>query len=199
MRPCPFLGVCARHTTFALCSAPGAQQGLIISSHHIVPRLGLTCAQTCIRLHCTVLYCPVLHFAVLQELRYQSSLDLSEEAYNAIRHLPLAKDLQQTARQQLVSRLEHYCQQQRPLFGRVLDLLQSEVLPLLQQGALAGAAEWVSQESLLSQHPVCVDMLLDVLADRGFKSTYCKEALMVPVAVDAATGNVTVRTQPQHR
>jgi len=136
---------------------------------------------------------------VLQELRYQSSLDLSEEAYNAIRHLPLAKDLQQTARQQLVGRLEFYCSQQRPLFARVLDMLQTRVLPLLQQGALSGSAEWVSQEQLFSQHSVCVDMLLDVLSDRGFKATYCKETVLVPVSVDAATGNITVRSQPQHR
>jgi hypothetical protein len=134
-----------------------------------------------------------------QELRYQSSLDLSEEAYNAIRHLPLAKDLQQTARQQLVGRLELYCCQQRPLFGRVLDILQGQVLPLLQQGALAGSAEWVSQELLFSQHPVCVDMLLDVLTDRGFKATYCRESVVVPVSIDSASGNITVRAQPQHR
>lgn len=135
----------------------------------------------------------------MQELRYQSSLDLSEEAYNAIRHLPLAKDLQQTARQELVGRLEFYCQQQRPLFGRVLGILQAQVLPLLQQGALAGSAEWVSQEPLFSQHSVCVDMLLDVLSDRGFKATYCKETIVVPASIDTETGNIIVRPQPQHR
>lgn len=144
---------------------------------------------------CAVVSLPM----VLQELRYQSSLDLSEEAYNAIRHLPLAKDLQQTARQQLVGRLEFYCSQQRPLFARVLDMLQTRVLPLLQQGALSGSAEWVSQEQLFSQHSVCVDMLLDVLSDRGFKATYCRETVLVPVSVDAGTGNITVRSQPQHR
>jgi hypothetical protein len=141
-------------------------------------------------------------FAVLprlQELRYQSSLDLSEEAYSAIRHLPLAKDLQQTARQQLVGRLDFYCLQQRPLFGRVLGVLQAQVLPLLQQGALSGSAEWVTQEALFTQHPVCVDMLLDVLSDRGFKVTYCREAALVPVSMDRTTGNITVRSQPQHR
>jgi hypothetical protein len=107
------------------------------------------------------------HEQITQELRHQSSLDLSEDAYSAIRHLPHAKDLQQTARQQLVSRLEGYCSQQRPLFGRVLALMGSEVLPLLQQGALAGAAEWVSHEPLFASHPAAIDMVLDVLSDRG--------------------------------
>ncbi|KAF6250719.1 hypothetical protein COO60DRAFT_1568871 [Scenedesmus sp. NREL 46B-D3] len=136
---------------------------------------------------------------IRQELRYQSSLDLSEEAYSAIRHLPLAKDLQQTARQQLVSRLEGYCTQQRPLFGRVLSLLGQQVVPVLQQGALSGAAEWVSNEELFTQHPGCVDMLLDVLCDRGFKAHYVREIMPVPVMFDAASGQIQTKLQALHR
>lgn len=136
---------------------------------------------------------------MLQELRYQSSLDLSEETYSAIRHLPLAKDLQQTARQQLVSRLEGYCRQQRPLFGQVLGLVQQHVVPLLQQGALSGAAEWVSQEGLFTMHPVCIDMLLDVLSDRGFHAHYVQEIIAVPVNFNTASGAITTRMQPLHR
>jgi hypothetical protein len=136
---------------------------------------------------------------VTQELRHQSSLDLSEDAYLAIRHLPCAKDLQQTARQQLVSRLDSYCASHRPLFGRVLALLQAEVLPLLEQGSLAGGAEYVTQDALLSQHPVCVDMLLDVLSDRGFRATYARETLHVPAAFDAASGAISCRPLAQHR
>eukprot|EP00878_Enallax_costatus_P008241 GHUV01008615.1.p1 GENE.GHUV01008615.1~~GHUV01008615.1.p1 ORF type:complete len:600 (+),score=182.10 GHUV01008615.1:310-2109(+) len=136
---------------------------------------------------------------ITQELRYQSSLDLGEETYSAIRHLPLAKDLQQTARQQLVSRLEGYCRQQRPLFGQVLGLVQQHVVPLLQQGALSGAAEWVSQHDLFTKHPVCIDMLLDVLSDRGFVAHYVQEVMAVPVNFNTVTGAITTRTQPLHR
>ncbi|WIA29745.1 hypothetical protein OEZ86_012222 [Tetradesmus obliquus] len=136
---------------------------------------------------------------IRQELRYQSSLDLSEEAYSAIRHLPLAKDLQQTARQQLVSRLEGYCTHQRPLFGRVLSLLGEQVVPLLQQGALSGAAEWVSNEELFTKHPGCVDMMLDVLCDRGFQAHYVREVMPVPVRFDAASGQIQTKLQAMHR
>eukprot|EP00879_Flechtneria_rotunda_P009169 GHRR01009599.1.p1 GENE.GHRR01009599.1~~GHRR01009599.1.p1 ORF type:complete len:447 (+),score=143.70 GHRR01009599.1:767-2107(+) len=136
---------------------------------------------------------------ITQELRYQSSLDLSEETYRTIRHLPLAKDLQQTARQQLVSRLEGYCRQQRPLFGHVLALLQQHVVPLLQQGALAGAAEWVTKEDLFSQHPGCIGMLLDVLTDRGFQAHYVQEVVSVPVKLDVATGSIEAQLQAVHR
>lgn len=85
------------------------------------------------------------------------------------------------------------------LFGRVLGLLQQEVLPLLQQGALGGSAEWVSQEQLFNQHPGCVDMLLDVLSDRGFHATYVKELLAVPSVFDPTTGAITAQLQPVHR
>lgn len=136
---------------------------------------------------------------MLQELRYQSSLDLSEETYSAIRHLPLAKDLQQTARQQLVSRLEGYCRQQRPLFGRVLGLVQQHVVPLLQQGALSGAAEWVTQDDLFTMHPVCIHMLLDVLSDRGFHAHYVQEVMAVPVSFNTATGAISTCMKPLHR
>lgn len=143
--------------------------------------------------------CRPLVPSLTQELRYQSSLDLSEETYSAIRHLPLAKDLQQTARQQLVSRLEGYCSHQRHLFGPVLGLVQQEVVPLLQQGALSGAAEWVSQSELFTRHPNCVDMLLDVLSDRGFHAHYVREVMAVPENFNAATGSITSRLQPLHR
>jgi hypothetical protein len=115
------------------------------------------------------------------------------------RHLPLAKGLQQTARQQLVSRLEGYCKHQRPLFGRVLSLLGEQVVPLLQQGALSGAAEWVSSEELFTKHPGCVDMLLDVLCDRGFQARYVREVMAVPVMFDVASGQIQTKLQAMHR
>ncbi|GBF89078.1 adenylate kinase [Raphidocelis subcapitata] len=134
-----------------------------------------------------------------QELRYQSSLDLSEDAYALIADLPLARELQQQARQQLVSRLENYACRQRPLFARVLAALRSEVLPLLRRGGLAGRAEWTSREALFTDHPAAVDMLLDVLADRGFQASYARERVDVPVSFDAATGAVATEERPLHR
>lgn len=104
-----------------------------------------------------------------QELRYQSSLDLNQQTYDAIRHLPQARDLQLSARQQLVGRLESYSERQGEAFAAVLGLLEAEVVPLLRQGGLSGHAEWVSQAGVFSAVPEAVDMVLDVLSDRGFQ------------------------------
>ena len=56
---------------------------------------------------------------IARELRYQSSLDLDEATYAAIRHLPLAKDLVRASRQQLVAHLDGYAKRHNALFERV--------------------------------------------------------------------------------
>ena len=59
---------------------------------------------------------------IARELRYQSSLDLDEATYSAIRHLPLAKDLVRASRQQLVAHLDGYAKRHKELFERVRRL-----------------------------------------------------------------------------
>jgi hypothetical protein len=56
---------------------------------------------------------------ILSELRYQSSLDLNEDTYNLVRRLPLATELVKASRQQLVMRLDEYCERSRELFEQV--------------------------------------------------------------------------------
>lgn len=48
-------------------------------------------------------------------------------------------------------------------------LIDSEVLPVLKQSSLAGAAEYRTQCPLLRNQPHAVDVLIDVLSDRGFR------------------------------
>ena len=62
-------------------------------------------------------------FQIVRELRYQSSMDLEEQTYSAIRHLPLARELVRTSRQQLVSHLDSYCRRHNAIFKQV-NILQ---------------------------------------------------------------------------
>lgn len=43
---------------------------------------------------------------IARELRYQSSLDLDEETYQLISHIPLAREVVRRSRQHLVARLD---------------------------------------------------------------------------------------------
>jgi len=135
---------------------------------------------------------------ITQELRYQSSLDLSEETYAMIRHLPLSKELVRTARQQLVSRLDTYAELHRPDFAAVLGLLDSEVVPLLRHMGLSGHAQYSSQSPLFAEAPMAVSMLIDTLSDRGFSASYAPVRSVLPERVDLKTGEVRCREVVSH-
>lgn len=126
---------------------------------------------------------------IARELRYQSSLDLDEATYAAIRHLPLAADLVREARQALVASLDRARARHSQLFGRVLQAIDEEVLPLLKRCALAGHAEWRTRSSLFSSAVAC-KILIDVLTDRGFAVSYTPREVVTPVRVDLTTGAI---------
>ncbi|KAI8462363.1 MAG: hypothetical protein J3K34DRAFT_191729 [Monoraphidium minutum] len=136
---------------------------------------------------------------ITKELRYQSSLDLGSATYALIRHLPLAKDLVFSARQELVMRLDGYCETVPELFQQVLDRIANDVLPVVRQSGLAGHAEYVTKAPFFSEHPVAVDMIVDVLTDRGYHVCYIREELAVPVHIDPATFAVACAREPVHR
>ena len=130
---------------------------------------------------------------ILRELRYQSSLDLDEGTYAAIRHLPLAAELAREARQRLVQQLDGHKRRHEALFERVVDLISGEVVPLLRSSALAGFAEYTSRRGdELLESPLAQQMLIDVLTDRGFGVAHSEVEKVVPVRVDLSTGRIEV-------
>ncbi|KAF5837183.1 hypothetical protein DUNSADRAFT_4743 [Dunaliella salina] len=137
--------------------------------------------------------------AISLELRYQSSLDLSEATYAAIRHLPLSRDLAQHARQQLVSRLDDHCQKCPDLFHQVIDVITTEIMPVLRESGMAGRVEYVSQLPLFTDNPRAAMMLIDVLTDRGFSVSHTADVLHVPESVDLNTGAIKNRKETKHR
>ena len=66
---------------------------------------------------------------IARELRYQSSMDLDDRTYAAIRHLPLAPELVRASRQQLVAHLDSYARRHASTFDKVLCGLPCQELP----------------------------------------------------------------------
>jgi hypothetical protein len=121
---------------------------------------------------------------ISNELRYQSSHDLQPGTYRLLQHIPLARDVAQNARIELVMRLDSYAQgPARPLFRHALDLIAGDVMPIVMRSGLAGYAEYVTRNRLFTDHPLAVNMVLDVLSDRGFHASHRVEEAAVPVAV----------------
>jgi hypothetical protein len=49
---------------------------------------------------------------------------------------------------------------------QVIDRITNDVLPVIRQSGLAGHAEYVSHAPFFLEHPIAVDMMVDVLTDR---------------------------------
>ena len=135
---------------------------------------------------------------IARELRYQSSLELSEKAYCGIRHVPLASDLVADARRQLVARLDAAAARQPLMFGDVVHTIEEQLLPVLRRAALAGRAVWTTDSGVVQTHPEAADMLIDVLSDRGFAVDHVVRETQVPEKVDLKTGGVQLRTDTKH-
>ena len=87
---------------------------------------------------------------ISRELRYQSSLELGEGTFDAIRHIPIASAIANRARQQLVGRLDDYYNTNTETFLEVVDIINREVLPLLKQGSLAGLATYRTTKDIFN-------------------------------------------------
>jgi adenylate kinase len=121
---------------------------------------------------------------VMQELAYQSSLELAEETYKALAHIPTAAEVTRHARQNLVSRLDGYQRDHPATFANVVSVIEREFLPAIRRHALIGEARVTMTTSYLvgqfggrhgASHAMsaadrvrAVDMAVDIMFDRGF-------------------------------
>jgi adenylate kinase len=135
---------------------------------------------------------------IATELRYQSSLELSERAYAAIRGIPLAVDLVRDARRQLVARLDAAAARQPATLADVIALIDEQVAPVLRRAALAGHAVWRSRAPLFEREASAAEILVDVLSDRGYAVEHERREWSEPVRVDAATGAIACARHCEH-
>ena len=81
---------------------------------------------------------------------------------------------------------------------QVIEVINTEALPLLKRCSLSGHAELKTHNSIFTEHPLAADMLMDVLTDRGFATTYFKDEQIVPESVDLRTGQIRNRYEYLH-
>lgn len=135
---------------------------------------------------------------ILRELQYQSSLELHARTFDRLRPLPLAEDIVLHARQQLVNRLDSYELEQTELFIRVVNIIQSKFMPIVQRHALSGRAQ-VNTEDPLFHNPLALWMLIDIFSERGFHAVVDKHIQNVPSRFDVETGSIELREKIIYR
>lgn len=135
---------------------------------------------------------------ISRELRYQSSTDLEAITYDAIRHLPMAKELSKLCRQTLTARLDTYALSHSDIFKATIQIIDQRVLPILKRSGMAGEAHFITRDGFFTTTPLAVDVLTDVLSDRGYHVTYAPRVVQLPVKVDIQTGEITYKKQITH-
>ena len=132
---------------------------------------------------------PEVQANIVRELEYQSSLELDPRTFDRLRGLALASEIVRHARQDLVRRLDGYEVQQAETFGRVIDFIETKMMPIVVRHAVSGVAN-INSEDLLFEDPAALAMLIDVFSERGFHTTVDVTRVGVPLRIDLQTGEI---------
>ena len=131
---------------------------------------------------------------IIKELQYQSSLELSEDTYDLISPIPLASQIVQHARQDLVRRLDDYAERNAECFRQVIELIQDKFLPIIKAHAISGQAH-VNIETTVFDDPLAISMFIDIFSERGFHAVVDQHRIEIPETIVAGTGKVITRVK----
>jgi len=135
---------------------------------------------------------------ILKELEYQSSLELDPLTYNRLRTLPVASEIIIHARQELVKRLDGYELNIPELFQRLVNFIETKLMPVIKLHAISGHALINSEDPVLDE-PAAPGMLLDIFSERGYHASVDVHHLEIPQQVDLTTGEIKCRVKKIHR
>jgi adenylate kinase len=135
---------------------------------------------------------------ILQELKYQSSLELDPRTFEKLRTLPLAEELVIGARQELVKRLDAYALEQPELFSEIVKVVATKFMPIVARHAVSGRA-YVNSEDRIFNEALAIPMLIDIFSERGYHIAVDKQIQEIPERVDMRTGIITTRAKNVYR
>jgi len=135
---------------------------------------------------------------VLKELQYQSSLELEEDTYDFISDIPVATEIVQHARQDLVTRLDDYAKKRPDLFKRVAELVRSKFMPIVLRHAISGES-CINTEDPVFEDAESLGMLIDIFSERGFHAVIDLHRLEIPDSLDPKTYKIKTRWKKVYR
>jgi adenylate kinase len=135
---------------------------------------------------------------IIQELEYQSSLELDPRTYDTLRHIPLADEIVQSARQELVNRLDGYQIERPQTLQAVVDFIQEKMMPIITRYAVSGRA-MINTEDALFTDPVAIAILIDIFSERGFRASVDIHRQEIPERFDLTTGKIETREKRVYR
>ncbi|KAL0087810.1 hypothetical protein J3Q64DRAFT_1676449 [Phycomyces blakesleeanus] len=134
---------------------------------------------------------------IMKEFEYQSSLELDSDTYDAISHIPLASKIGIHARLDLISRLEHYQDTEPSTMKQAIEYIDEHVTPHIVRHSISGHAMIRTENQLLDDSHF-VNIVMDVLSERGYHVSFDSRERYVPTAVDLKTGKINLETHHIH-
>ena len=135
---------------------------------------------------------------IVQELEYQSSLELDPRTFDRLRSLPLASEIIVHARQELVKRLDSYELAHPDLFQRVVTIIEKKMMPIITRHALSGHSN-INSEDPIFDEPLALAMLIDIFSERGYHAVVDVHRIEIPETFDVKTGKITCRLKKVYR
>ncbi len=129
---------------------------------------------------------------IIEELEYQSSLELSQATFERLSPLPLASEIVVHARQELVERLDNYELHEPDLFAQVIAVVQNKFMPIIARHAVSGHA-CVNTEDPIFHDDRALSMLIDIFSERGYQATVDIRKEEIPCKWDPTTHEITTR------
>lgn len=135
---------------------------------------------------------------IVEELKYQSTLELDQSTNDIIARIPVASHLIEHARQKLVRRLDDYALHHRELFTEVVDLIARKFVPIVERHAISGLA-YINTEESLFDHPIALAMAIDIFSERGYHAVVDVRKKEIPHCFDVKTGVIQTRRVKVYR
>ena len=135
---------------------------------------------------------------ILEELQYQSTLELDPRTHDILRVIPVASEIIIHARQEMVKRLDAYAVEHAELFARVVTFIDKKIVPIVIRHAISGFAQ-VNTEDTLLDDPLSLAMLIDIFSERGFHAVVDLHRIEIPEKFDLTTGLIKNRIKKVYR
>ncbi len=135
---------------------------------------------------------------IVEELHYQSSLELNESTYLRVGGLPIATAIVVHARQELVNRLDSYEEDHPELFAQVVADIESYFMPIVKRHAISGMA-LINTENELYHNDLAIEMLIDIFSERGFHAVVDIRRESTPERFNLQTGEIYLRDKRIYR
>jgi adenylate kinase len=135
---------------------------------------------------------------IINELEYQSSLELDPRTFHTLRHIPLADEIVISARQELVNRLDGYQVEHPELMQAVVEFIQGKMIPVIKRYAISGRTMINTEEALFTD-PTAIAILIDVFSERGFRVSVDIHLQEIPERFDLVTGVIETRSKRVYR